>query len=285
MRTLRERVYWCLIGALFFATAMTWYAIIREDRAGVLTVSFFNVGQGDAIYIESPTGNQVLIDGGPDKTVLRGLGGIVPFYDRTIDLLIVSNPDQDHIAGLIDVLGAYRVNRLFEPGTVGKSAAYRVLTEAVVREGVERILARRGMQVRLDRGVTLEILFPDRDAVDLPSNEGSIVGKLVYGNTSFLFPGDAPEGIENYLAVLDGKRLDVDVLKVGHHGSKTSTGEALLGLTSPQFAVISAGKENRYGHPHREVLERLARFGITPLSTAERGTITFSSDGHHVWLR
>ncbi|TSC57087.1 MAG: hypothetical protein Greene041679_452 [Parcubacteria group bacterium Greene0416_79] len=285
MRKLREHLHWYLLVALFAAAVLIWYALVHEDRAGVFTVAFLDVGQGDAIFIESPTGNQALLDGGPNKSVLRALGKAMPFYDHTIDLLIVTNPDKDHFAGFIDVLRAYKVAVVVEPGTIGASAEFKVFKDEVAKEKAARVFARRGQQINLGGGVILEILFPDRDVEGLETNTGSIVAKLVYGSTSFLLMGDAPEAIENYLVGLDGKRLDSDVLKAGHHGSRTSTSDALLGLASPAFAVISAGKENRYGHPHAEVLERLKRFEVKTLGTYEQGTIVMESDGETVRLK
>ena len=133
-------------------------------------------------------------------------------------------------------------------------------------------------------GAFLDILFPDRDVPGLETNTASIVAKLTYGATSFLFTGDSPKSIEGYLAALEGPGLDSDVLKVGHHGSKTSTSDELLGLVSPSYAVISAGAGNRYGHPHAAVLDALSRFGVERLGTYERGTIIFKSNGTDVWL-
>ncbi|TSC83500.1 MAG: beta-lactamase [Parcubacteria group bacterium Gr01-1014_17] len=285
MQKLRAHLHWWILGVIFATTAFVWYAVAAEDRGGKLTVAFLDVGQGDAIFIESPTGSQILIDGGPDKSVLRQLGKMMPFYDRTIDVLIVTNPDKDHFAGFLDVLRTYKVGAVMEPGTVGASAEYKAFGEEVAREPAVTLLARRGEIVQLGGGAVLEILFPDRDVSGLNPNEGSVVAKLTYGATSFLLTGDTTEAVENYLAQIDGKQLDVDVLKTGHHGSKTSTGEALLGFASPIFAVISAGKDNRYGHPHAEVLERLAQFEVPVLGTYEHGTVVFVSDGETIQLR
>lgn len=303
---------------LIAAAVVIWYAVAAEDRSGLLTVAFLDVGQGDAIFIESPTGTQILIDGGPDKSVLREISKVMPFFDRSIDMLVISNPDKDHMAGFLDVLHAYTVAAVVEPGTVGASAEYTEFEkllgeenpspsvgvdapprplrledsalplgkggEGGSREPPQRILARRGQKIDLGGGAMLEILFPDRDVKGVDTNTGSIVAKLSYGNTSFLLTGDTTSAVEEYLARLDSKRLNVDVLKAGHHGSRTSTSDAIVGLASPAYTVISAGKDNRYGHPHEEVLERLARFGVETLGTYERGTIVFVSDGETVRL-
>lgn len=285
MQKMRAQLHWWVFGVLCAWTLFIWYAVVAEDRGGKLTVAFLDVGQGDAIFIESPTGTQVLVDGGPSNGVLREVGKMMPFYDRTIDMIMVTNPDKDHFAGFLDVLRAYKVAVVMEPGTVGASAEYGVFEKLVEAKSARRILARRGQKITLGGGAVLEILFPDRDVSGLNPNEGSIVAKLTYGGTSFLLTGDTTEAVENYLAQLDGKLLDVDVLKTGHHGSKTSTGDALLGFASPALAVISAGKDNRYGHPHAEVVERLQRFGVETLGTYERGTIVLVSDGETVRLR
>ncbi|MDP3661550.1 MAG: MBL fold metallo-hydrolase [bacterium] len=285
MQKMRAHLHWWILGMLFAATILIWYAVSSEDRGGKLTVAFLDVGQGDAIFIESPTGSQILIDGGPDKSVLRQLGKMMPFYDRSIDMLVVTNPDKDHFAGFLDVIRAYKVGAVMEPGTVGASAEYPAFEKLVEAEGAKKLLARRGQVIQLGGGAVLEILFPDRDVPGLNPNEGSVVAKLSYGATSFLFTGDTTEAVENYLSHIDGKQLDVDVLKAGHHGSKTSTGDALLGFASPLFAVISASKDNRYGHPHTEVLERLTRFDVPVLGTYERGTVVFISDGETMQLR
>ncbi len=285
MEKFRKNLHWYLLGFLFIAALLVWYAVAVEDRNGKLTVAFLNIGQGDAIFIESPTGTQMMIDGGPGAIVLRELGKVMPFYDRSIDLLLVSNPDKDHMAGFLDVLRSFKVATVVEPGTVGASAEYRSLEDATEKEGARRIVAQRGQKLDLGGGAYLEILFPDRDVSLLSTNNGSIVGRLVYGNTSFLFPGDAPQAIEEYLASIDNERLNVDVLKVGHHGSKTSTSIALLGYASPAYAVISAGKDNTYGHPHQEVLDRLKQFNVQILGTYEKGRVVMESDGETVHIK
>ena len=285
MQKLREHLHWWILCALCAGTVLAWYSVFAEDRGGKLTVAFLDVGQGDAIFIESPTGTQILIDGGPEKSVLRQLGKVMPFYDRTIDVLMITNPDKDHFAGFLDVLNSYKVGAMMEPGTLGAAAEYAALEKLIEEKGAKKLLARRGQKIQLGGGATLEILFPDRDVSGLNPNEGSIVAKLSYGSTSFLLTGDTTSAVEEYLSQLDGARLDVDVLKTGHHGSDTSTSDSLLGFASPAFAVISAGRDNRYGHPHKEVLDRLARFEVPVFGTYALGTVVFVSDGETVQLR
>lgn len=285
MQKMRAQLHWWILGLLCAGTIFVWYAVAAEERAGKLTVVFLDIGQGDAIFIESPTGNQVMIDGGPPGSVLRPLGKVMPFYDRTIDMLIVTNPDKDHFAGFLDVLRAYKVGAVMEPGTTGASAEYGAFEALVEAESVQKLLARRGQKIQLGGGATLDILFPDRDVAGMNTNDGSIVARLSYGNTSVLFTGDAPQNIEHYLVALDGKKLKSDVLKVGHHGSRTSTSAEFVGVVAPSTAVISDGKNNTYGHPHQETLDTLAQFGTSVRRTDLLGTIVLVSDGETVKLR
>ncbi|MDO8572867.1 MAG: MBL fold metallo-hydrolase [bacterium] len=282
MENIKKHTALYFMGVLFAANFFIWYAVSAEEH-GILTVAFLDVGQGDAIFIESPTGKQIILDGGPDGSVLSHIGALLPFYDRSIDMLIVSNPDKDHFAGFIDVLKNYQVGKIMEPGTIPDTEIYKIFKEFVREEGSTSILARRGMVIDLGGGAYLQILFPDRDVSGLSTNDGSIIAKLVYGNTSFLLPGDTTQNIEKYLVRLDGSNLDVDVLKLAHHGSKTSSSEPLLAVTTPKYAVISAGVKNRYGHPHKEVLDRLLKYNIPALGTYKDGTIIFESDGERLW--
>lgn len=267
------------LALLCAATLLIWYAVSAEDQGGTLTVKMLDIGQGDAIFIESPTGNQVLVDGGPGGVVLRELGRAIPFYDRSIDLLIVSNPDQDHFAGFIPILRSMKVAAVMEPGTVGASALYPALEAEESRSHVKRILARRGQVFDLGGGAALEILFPDRDPAGMATNDGSVVARLTYGKTSVMLTGDAPQDIEHYLVSLDGRNLKSDVLKVGHHGSRTSTSAEFVGAVDPTYALISDGVGNKYGHPHKETLETLSQFGVETHRTDLEGAITLVSDG------
>ncbi len=254
-------------------------ALVRLDGRGVLSVAVLDVGQGDAIFIETPHGRQILIDGGSSAKVLAQLRSQMSFFDHTIDVLMVTNPDKDHIGGFIDVLRRYDVSLVLEPGTVSDSATYAQLERLVVAEGSRRVLARRGMDIVLDEGVHLLVLFPDTDPSALSTNDGSIVAKLVYGSTTMMLTGDAPEKTEKHLVGLDADMLDSDILKVGHHGSKTSTSDEFLQAVSPMYAVISAGKKNSYGHPSPIVVDRLRSFGVQVFGTYAEGRIVFESDG------
>lgn len=257
------------------------YVFLGESRhEGELRVSVLNVGQGDAIFIEGPTGTQMLIDGGLGHAVLRELASVMEPTDRSIDVVVESHPDADHIGGLPAVFDRYDVSYFLEPGMHADTPAYAALEFAVDHEpGVHWLPARRGMHIDLGGGAYADILFPDRDPSGLEANDSSIGMRVVYGETSFMLTGDMPADIEEWLVELDGERLESDVLKAGHHGSKTSTSNAWLAAVQPSIVAISAGEDNSYGHPHAEVTDRIREDGAEIVSTIEDGTITFISDG------
>ncbi len=280
----RQHLLFWLTLILIIGNFFVWSIVRRESPYGILTVAFLDVGQGDAIYIEAPNGNQVLVDGGAGKQVLRALGEVMPFYDHSLDVVIATHPDADHIGGLPFVLERFAVGAVLEPGVTAETGVYRAFEELLADGSPLRVLARRGMKLELDQGVSLDIFFPDQDPTGWETNTASIVAQLTYGENEFLLTGDSPIKIEQYLLGRDGEALQSDVLKAGHHGSRTSSAPEYISAVHPQYAVISAGKDNRYGHPHQEVLDILNRVGAKVLRTDELGTIIFRSDGEELVL-
>jgi competence protein ComEC len=256
--------------------------ILAAGRHSSLRVSILNIGQGDSILVQSPTGSKMLIDGGPDRSVVRELGSELGPLDRTIDMVVETHPDQDHIAGLPSVFEGYAVKSFMEPGIKDDTSAARALAAAVANEsGAAHIIARRGMRIHLGGGAYADILSPDRDPSLLETNFGSVVMHLVYGNTSFMLTGDMPSPVEDWLTRLDAHdgELTTTVLKAGHHGSKYSTDDAWLAALHPSMVAISAGKDNKYGHPAPETLARIQNEGAAIYSTIDSGTLHFVSDG------
>ena len=271
------------LGALFLGAIFVWYAALTETRDG-LKVAFLDVGQGDAIFVEAPNGNQILIDGGPNKSVLRELSKQTPFYDRSIDAVILTHPHLDHYAGFNEVLKKYKVSLEMDPGTKNKGAGFYEFENLIKNKNIKRLYAKRGMRINLDKDLYLDILLPVMNNENLSEHDGMLVSRLVYKNNYFLLTGDMEDNLENYLLVL-GDDLKSDALKVGHHGSKTSTSESFLGWVNPDLAIISVGQGNKYGHPHKEVADRLARFEIPTLRTDEKGTIVLKSDGDKIVIK
>lgn len=252
-----------------------WSYVAAENPDDVVKVYFLDVGQGDAIFIEAPGGKQMLIDGGRDQTVLSELGKVMPFWDRSIDIVLGTHPDADHIGGLTDVLERYDIDVFIDSGNIGDTETYAYMENLADEEGAEEIEAKAGQVIWLGDDVYVAVLFPDRDVSHVESNTASIVLQLNYGDTQVLLTGDSPQEIEWHLVATYGDLLQSEILKAGHHGSRTSTGVIFLERVSPVEVVISAGKDNRYGHPHKEVTDLVESFGAELVSTAEEGTIEY----------
>lgn len=255
---------------------------IASQKDGLLKVYFFDVGQGDAIFVETPNGNQILIDGGPDNAIVNKLGEVMPFYDKDIDLIVLSHPHADHSVGLIEVLERYDVKNILEAKENYNSPEFRVWREAVQTEGAEVIEAIVGREIDMGNGVSLEILYPleslEGTTVKNP-NDDSVVLMLKYKDLEVLFPGDIELKGERKI-LLEEINVDADVLKVAHHGSRTSTMEEFLAAVTPEVAVIQVGADNRYGHPSPEVLEKLNNYGISVYRNDLNGNVRLISDGN-----
>ena len=264
---------------LLLTNGMIFYTVSAEKTNNLLKVSFLDIGQGDAIFIESPIGNQFLIDAGPGKSILNALGRVMPIYDKTIDAVLATHPDADHIGGIPEILRNYTVSKYIYNGAMGTTGVFRELEDEVHRLNIKTDIVRTGDVIDLGGGVYLKILYPDINPKGTDTNKYSIVAKLYYGNSTFLFTGDAPTDVENYLVRNIGKELDSDVLKVAHHGSKNSLSNQFFSAVSPDYSIISAGKDNRYGHPHKEIVESLNNITSNILGTYDLGDIYFISDG------
>lgn len=203
----------------------------QTSDCNCLKVSFLDVGQGDAILIQTPDGHDMLIDGGRDSSVLRELAPGMSFFDKELDIVLATHPDLDHISGLVDVFQRYKVHTFIETTNINETAAVTALAVAAQSEGAAHLYADAGQHIQLGASTSILILSPTGDETNLETNTASIVLQITYGDTSFMLTGDAPQEIENYLVKTYGTLLRSDVLKLGHHGSKTSTSEAWLDLS------------------------------------------------------
>ncbi len=246
-----------LVLALVFLLALAWFAL-RSLPDGRLHVWFLDVGQGDAILIRTPDGRHILVDGGPSPSALLDqLGEVLPFWARSLDLVVLTHPDADHAAGLIPVFDRYRVAGVVDTVSPGEknSAAWLAAAGASKARRQEAV---RGLRI-VAGALVLTVLNPasQNSPID-DGNNGSIVLRLDYGRSSALLTGDA-EGEAEQAMLAAGVPLRADVLKVGHHGSSASTSAQFLAAVQPRLAVISVGAENRFGHPSPELLARLAQ--------------------------
>ena len=283
-----------ILGILFFLNILSWIVVRDLNKPQFLEVNFFNVGQGDAIFIESPKRHQILIDGGPGSTILEKLANKIPFWDRTIDLIILTHHEKDHFAGLIEVLKRYKVENILWTGIIRDTPEYREWTELIKKEGAKIKIAKAGQKIKLSTlssgrelfSSYFDILYPFDELTNQEfkdSNDTSIVIKLVFKDIDFLFTGDISTKVEEKL-ISAKLPLQSEILKVPHHGSKYSTADYFLENVLPEIAIIQVGK-NSYGHPTKEVLERLEKFGIKTLRTDQDGDIKIISDGENLKIK
>ncbi len=288
MRNIYKYGRWYILGAFALVAGCVWSAVfLAQAHHGLLLLSILDVGQGDAIFIDAPHGSQVLIDGGPNNAVLARLGEIMPFWDRSLDAVILTHPHADHLDGLIAVLDRYQVGVVIESGVNHSIAEYELWRRKVKERGIRRIVAVRGGIVHLGGGARLDILAPDRpyDAESVRNiHEAVVVLRVTFASSTALLMADAEAPREREL-LASGIDIRSEVLKVGHHGSKTSTAEIFLRAVQPRLAAISAGAKNRYGHPTQEVLDRLAAAGVQIFRTDRDGTVTLASDGRNFFRR
>ena len=283
IRSVNVSIPWYALVLLVSVASLVWIAALTRTDSR-LHVYFVDVGQGDGALIVTPGGQQVLIDGGSDPLKFaQFISEKMPSNDRTIELMVLTHPHSDHVNGLTEVLRSYDVEMVLERAVAYDSAPYLAWRRAVDSEGADVVQAQAGHVVELDSGILLQVVSPPRRLLGGTASDvdnASVALRLVYGDISFLFTGDMFGEAEGRL-VREGTALDSDVLKVGHHGSRSSSTVAFLDRVRPAVAVISAGESNRFGHPHPEaidsLLEHVPRDNL--FLTSERGTIEFVTDG------
>ncbi len=238
----------------------------------------FDVGQGDSFLIDGKNKKTILVDGGKNSQVLLSLSKALGAR-RNIDVVVATHPDADHIGGLVSVLERYSVGVILISGVQGDTSISKQLYELIKEKKIPLLIAQKGVYIALSPEEKMTVLFPDRDVRYWETNASSIVSRFDADEASVLFTGDSPLSIEKYLVNNYKKHLDVDELKLGHHGSRTSTSEIFVRAATPEFALISAGKNNSYGHPHKEVTDILSRLNVPWISTQTEGTVTFFAEG------
>ena len=246
--------------------------------SGKLEVTLLDVGQGDAIFIRTPQNQKILIDAGPAANLLNPLAEEMYFFEKQIDLMVITHPDLDHIAGFTEILRRYEVKNILMTGVQHDTAWYRDILEQITEQEIPVYVAREELDFNFG-SILFDVIWP-REALagkkPADANAASIVAKLTYGNTSVLLTGDFEEGGEETL-LKTTQNIQADVLKLGHHGSRTSSSEDFLKTVDSKIALISVGQDNKFDHPHAEVLERVRDQEV--YSTMERGSVRISSDG------
>jgi competence protein ComEC len=274
------------LGSIGFAVVLLgllYFGVDKNNRMASLEVSFLDVGQGDAILINYLHRYQILIDSGASgKKVLTELSKVMPFMDDKIEVVIVTHPDRDHFAGFIDVLKKYEVDLIFDNGQDSDDEVWQEFQKIIIEKGISKQVITEGSTIKIGDGrsknsVEFNIFNPDEIVINKKEkNESSIVVRMDYGKNSFLFTGDAGFSAEIDM-IFDKEKLDVDFLKVGHHGSRYSSSDFFLARVTPEWSIISVG-ENDYGHPTEEALGRLRKIGSRILRTDELGTIVIGCD-------
>ena len=250
---------------------------IAEEQ---LIIHFIDVGQADSILIQLPNRETVLIDGGN-----RADADLVTSYIKEqninkINYIIATHPHEDHIGGLPEVIKEFDIGNIYMPNKTANTKIFKTLLDEIKKKNLKVKLARGGESIINTKDIKFNIIAPNSKEYD-ETNEYSIVNKLIYKNTSFLFTGDAEKDSENEMVKLKYD-LSADLLKVGHHGGVTSTNDFFLEKVNPKYAVISVGKDNRYGHPHEDTIKRLNARKIQIYRTDELGIIKVISDGENI---
>lgn len=280
---MRNKIILLLSGIAVITAAILVFAFLYQP-ANNLEVDFLDVGQGDAILIKSPYGQNILIDGGPNSSVIKRLAENLAWWERRIDLMVLTHPHDDHVGGLVDVVRRYRVKKALYSGVLHSGPAYLAWLELVKSRKIPAVIVDRPQSIKLGPDCHLDILSPRENlsGAEVENlNNSSIVIRLVYKQTAFLFVGDTESDSEKEMA---GREIDLraDVLKVGHHGSDNASGEEFLGKVLPLIAVIQVGKNNNFGHPSYRVLKRLERTGTRIFRTDIDSTVKLVSDGENV---
>jgi competence protein ComEC len=275
--------------ALVVGASVLWSQLLSKPDCN-LRVYFLDVGQGDSTLIVTPRGKQVLVDGGPGaESAAESLSGKLPLGDRSLDLVVLTHLDDDHSRGLFAILERYSVGALMVGNRMADSPRFTPWQAVLDRRGIRRIDVESGFQVELEPGVVIDVLNPQRAEGIWPPkdrNNDSVVLRLVYERARFLLAADIEAEAEGFLA-RNSPDLDSAVLKVSHHGSGTSTTRLFLDRVSPLVAVVSAGKDNSFGHPDPNVIDRLeGSVGVEGVyRTDQHGTVEIITDGSTLWVR
>ena len=274
---------------LFVLNVFAWQEVFALQQVQNLKVDFLDVGQGDSAFIQTPQNHKILIDGGPDASLLRKLSSLMPFWDKEIDLVILTHPESDHMQGLLDVLQSYKADYILWSGVKKTAPEYDEWINVLEKQkkmGAKIIIAEAGQEIKAGN-VLIDTLYPfssmEGYKLTTSANDTCVVSRLIYGKDSFLFTGDIDSKAEKEL-VNSKESILSDVLKVAHHGSKYSTSDIFLSAVSPKIAVISVGAKNKFGHPTPEVLQRLEKFGIKVFRTDKDGDVKFVSNGNIIKL-
>ena len=242
---------------------------------GKLHLKVYDVGQGDAIFLETAAGYKILIDGGPSNQVVEYLGKELPFYSKKLDLLIATHPESDHLAGLLEVVKRYKIKTLWINGGQMDSRVFKSWSALLKEKKLQQVVVYQGDKLVFPDKTQIQVLWPKKDFASSSVNSRSVVVQISYGNFDAVFTGDADEKVQPYTS----STSRVEVLKVPHRGSKTALNETYLSTLAPEVSIISVGAKNSYGHPSAEVVDLLKKIRSKIYRTDKNGTIEVVSNG------
>ncbi len=275
-----------IFAGLLIVVVLIWGQFFYSRPSQNLNLYFLDVGQGDAIYIRTPTGEDALIDGGPDDSILQKLGEVMPPTDHEINLIILSHPHADHLKGLLEVLSRYKIDEILQTDVSYDSETFLTWQKIIAEKQIPNHLARAGVERNLGE-VKILILYPNESFVGQKIdnlNNVSVVSKISYKNFSALLPGDLEKEGQTKLLQKDSN-MSAQVFKIPHHGSDTAAYQLLIEAVSPKLAIISVGKDNKYGLPGQIIFEILKKLNTQVLQTSQNGTIKVESDGEKFWTK
>lgn len=251
--------------------------------SGNLEISYLDVGQGDAAYIRV-NDFDILIDAGPRSDVDKLMKQLEEKNIDDFEIVIATHPHEDHIGGMVKVFEKYDIESFYMPKVTHTTKTFENMLKAVSEEGLKVKVIKEGTSFDLGEGAKIDVYSPIYESYE-EFNDYSPIMKLTFGNTSYMFTGDAEAHAEQEVVAKYPKNLDADVLKFGHHGSSTSSTEEFVEAVSPEYGVISCGVDNKYGHPHRETLQTIDTHGIKAYRTDKQGQITITSDGNTINIK
>lgn len=290
---MQKKIILIIAGFLLLLNVLAWQEVFVLQQKQYLMVDFLDVGQGDSTFIQTPENHQILIDGGPDSSLLTKISSLMPFWDKTFDLVILTHPESDHMQGLLNILQSYKADYILWTGVEKNAVEYDKWMDILKKQekmGTKIIIAEAGQEIKAGE-VLIDTLFPlenlEGKELKNTSNDAGVVSRVIFGKNSFLFTGDISSVgekklVDSTLRPGSGQDISSDVLKVAHHGSKYSSSDLFLAAVAPRAAVISVGAKNTYGHPTPETLQRLEKSDIKVLRTDTNGDIKILSDGNTI---
>lgn len=279
-----NRNFQYLLTFLFLGAVLIWAAVAQTPDKN-LHLFVLDVGQGDSILLKTPTDKKVLIDGGPDDKVLGQLGQTLPFYDKKIDLVILTHPDADHLTGLVDVIKNYEVGEIWATGVIHTTDTYLNWLNLVKEKQIPYKIAFLGTNADFGDQAKLEVLWPPKSLSGQKAdnnNNTSLVTKLSYLNFCAILPGDGENEVLDNLNLIDSH---CQVLKASHHGSNDAASVKLLQQVSPKLVVISVGKDNKFGHPQAKALDIYKKYSNEIFRTDLNGRVEIITNGQNFWTK